>query len=214
MTWGRAVPILAVCFVFDALRFVCGQFWFIGPALAAAYCTAEVSSALPGWAVGAIGTSAVAAGCSAIAGAAGYFGSPVFTALGVIMGMAVGLIGWLTVGLAIIMTNTRLFTEHSGHSLWVVISLLISETPIIGSLPALTVTIAKLYHTQIKTDKENLKKYQKENASSLQQERRQQAVEYAQARIFQQTEIEALNDARYAEAQNEDEIPEDVRRTT
>ena len=185
----KASPVLIVTGIFDALRFVCEQFWFFGPALAAIYCTAAVSEK-----IGSLG-GATAAGCGMVAGVAGYFGEPAIAAFGVVMAIAVGLFGWMTVGLILIMTNGRIFEEHEGHALWFAASLLISETPIIGSIPGLTGVTIKLYYTQIKKDKENFAKYKKEQAAQQLQEQKQE----------QNQKIIELQQARV------EEIPEEVR---
>ncbi len=164
MTWAKASPVLVIALIFDALRFVFEQFWFFGPALGALYCTSKVNSAVGTNVAGAAG-KAIAAGCSAVAGAAGYFGAPAFTAFGIVMAIAVGLFGWMTVGLILIITNARIFKENEGHALWFVVSLLISEMPIIGSIPGFTGITVKMYHTQIKKDRENLKRYEEEQAA-------------------------------------------------
>lgn len=183
MTWPKALPVLTIAFIFYALRLVCEQFWFFGPALATLYCTTAISDK-----IGALG-GAVAAGCTAVAGAAGYFGTPVFIALGTIMAMAVGLFGWMTIGLILIMTNNRIFKENANHALWFVLGLAISEVPIVGAIPGVLGITIKMYHTQIKKDKENMKKYEKEQATEQLQERRHQALEQIQ---FQQARAEEI----------------------
>lgn len=157
MTWMKALPVLVIALVFDALRFVFEQFWFFGPALAGVYCTAKVNGVLTAWTTGLLGAKTAAAACGAGATVAGYFGAPAFEAFGVVMAIAVGLFGWMTVGLILIITNSRIFKENEGHALWFIASLLISETPIIGSIPGFTIITVKMYNTQIKKDKENLK---------------------------------------------------------
>lgn len=180
MTWPKASPVLVVAGIFDALRFMFQQFWFFGPALATVYCTASVSDK-----IGSLG-GAAALGCGMVAGTVGYFGAPAITMFGVVMAMAVGLAGWLTVGLIIILTNARIFKENEDHALWFGLSLLISEVPIIGSLPGLTGFSWKMYSAQIKKDKENLEKYKKEQAEKQAQEQKQKMLEFQQS---QQEEI-------------------------
>jgi hypothetical protein len=116
----------------------------------------------------------VAGGCTVVAGAAGYFGSGFFVALGSVMAMAVGLAGWLTVGLILIIINSRIFKANEYHTLWFAFSLLLSEVPIVGAFPALIVIVWKMYRTQIKKDEVLMKKYQKETAAALLQQRQQQ----------------------------------------
>lgn len=212
MTWMRALPIIAVCFVFDALRFFFGLFWFFGPALAAVYCTSEVSSILESSTFGLLGAKTSAVACSAVIGVAGYLGEPIFAAFGIIMAMVIGLFGWLTVGLALMLTNARIFKEHDNHALKLVVSLFISQVPIINSLPALTGTMVHMYHSQIKKDGESLQKYKKENADAQLQERRQRALQLMQARSAHIAESEAADTERYNEATRDEEIPDEVRR--
>ncbi len=202
MTWGRARPVLAISFVFDALRLFFEMFWFFGPALAAAYCTSVASGTLATWTFGSLGTKAAAAACSTVAAAGGSLLSAPLIIFGTVMAMAVGLFGWLTVGLVLMMTNSRIFTEHSGHSLMSIIGLGVSELPLIGALPALTGTTWKMYHAQIKTDAEAMKKYEKENAAAKLQERRQQAAE------LMQIQGARLNQVQQQDAEQEDDESE------
>ncbi|MCX6787025.1 MAG: hypothetical protein NTY93_00665 [Candidatus Kaiserbacteria bacterium] len=174
MTWMKALPVLIVAGIFDLVRIFFEQFWFFGPAVAALYCTTKVS--------GVVGMTVGSLLCGAGAGAVGYIGSGAIEAFGVVMAMAIGLFGWMTVGLILIMTNGRIFEENAGHSLWFAASLLISETPIIGTIPGLTGVTVKMYMTQIKKDKENLAKYEKEQAAQQSQEQNQKIIEFQQAR--------------------------------
>lgn len=192
MTWGKASWVLVPAIVFDALRMMFEWFWFFGPALAAVACTAGVNSAL-GTSVAGIAGKITAAGCSLAAGAAGFVGAPAIEVFGVIMAMATGFAGWLIVGLIIMKTNSRIIEENAGHALWFVGSLLISEIPIVGTFPALTGVVWKMYSTQIKKDKEALQKYKKENAAVQQQERDQQAARAAQLMQMQAAELAAAD---------------------
>lgn len=188
MTWSQAYFILVVCVVFDALRIFFEQFWFFGPALAAVACTNIVS----GW-VGSL-WGLTAAACAAAGGVLGYFGAAPIAAFGVIMAMAVGLMGWLAIGLMLIMTNARIFEENAGHALWFAASLLISEIPIIGTIPALTIIVWRMYRVQIKKEKGALQKYESEQAAAIAEERQQQqvaAAELMQARALQQDQAAA-----------------------
>lgn len=172
MTWTKASPILVLCVLFDALRFMFNQFWFFGPVL-----------------IG-IGTSAVVGGVTGkvagvIAGGASVLGAPELQIFGIVMAMAVGLFGWLTIGLLLITTNTRIFKENASNTLWFIAGLGISEIPFISTLPALTGTVLKMYSTQIKKEKAMLRKYEKEYADAQLRERKQQAAELMQVRAAQ-----------------------------
>lgn len=186
MTWGGALPVLAVSFVFDALRFLFEQFWFFGPALAGLYCTSKISGALTSLTAGTLGAGTAATACTATAGIVGFYGVAVIEMFGAIMAMAVGLFGWLAVGLIILTTNSRIFKETSGNTLWFIGSLLISEIPIIGSIPGFTGVTIKMYSAQIKQDKEMLKKWEKDQEDAKVQEQQQQITELMQAQTNQQ----------------------------
>lgn len=182
MTWAKAAPVLAICVMFDALRMFFEQFWFFGPALAAAACVGVVSS----WVSSLWGLTELA--CAAGAGVLGYFGAGPIEAFGVIMAMAVGLMGWLAVGLMLIIANARIFEENAGHALWFAASLLVSEVPIIGTIPALTVIVWRMYHTQIKKEAAARRQYESEQAAALAEERaeqQRQAAMLMQARAAQ-----------------------------
>lgn len=199
MTWGKAVPILLISIVFDLLRFIFEQFWFFGPTMAATACTAAGNKFVEGVCVG---TAVIT----------GFLGSEAIAAFGVIMAMVIGLLGWMTIGLALVMTNPRIFKENGSSVLHFALGLFISEIPIIGSVPALTIALAKMYHSQIKQEKEELAHYEKGRAAELQTERQQeqqQIMLLAQARAAAQAnDVEA---EELAAGQNEEEIPEEVR---
>lgn len=204
MTWTRASPVLAVCVVFDALRLFFEWFVFFGPALAAVYCVQKVG--------GAVGETVGGLLCGGVIGTAAYFGSGAIEVFGIVMAMAVGLLGWLIVLLMNILNNANIFKENFAMLLKYGVGLLISETPILGSLPALTVVNAIMFRVQIQKGKEHLKKYGEENAAAQLQERRERAVELMRARTVQIAEMETVQDAEHAEAMNNEEIPERVRR--
>lgn len=184
MTWGKALPVIIVAVVFDALRFMFEWFIIFGPAIAAAACTAIGSSY--------VGTTISGVVCASGAAVGGFFGAAFIGPFGIVMAMATGLAGWLTIFIILMIFNERIFKENA---LWFAGSLLISEVPFVGSIPALSVVLWRMYHVQIKVEKAALKKFEKEQVDAQLEERRQQAA----------------NDAVYAEAANDEEIPEDLR---
>ena len=203
MTWMGALPVLVVAVIFDAVRLMFEMFWFFGPALAALYCATKVGD------VAVIG-GLLTKGCIAIAGVAGFFGSPAITAFGVVMAIAVGLLGWMTIGLILMMTNARIFKENAA---WFVVSLAVSETPIIGSIPALTLTLVKMYSHQIKLEKAAMKKYEEEQGVAQAREQ-QQMAQFAQMQQIQAAQQGAANDAAYEQAATEQEIVEQEQMAT
>lgn len=194
MTWAKASPILAISIISDALGSFFAMFWLIGPALAAAYCVDKTGD------VAVIG-GLLSTACAAAK--AGVLLSGQLVLFGNVMDMAIGLFGWLAVGLGLIWTNARIFKENAGHTFWFAVSLLISEIPIVGTVPALSVTMWRLYHTQIKKDKEVLKQYENEHAATLQKERQERAAELMHIRAAQLEQAEA--------EQETEEIPEEMR---
>ncbi len=204
MTWGKAAPILAVCVIFDALRLMFEMFWFFGPAMAALYCTVKVS--------GVVGTTLGGFACGVGATVAGTLGAPAIEVFGVVMAIAVGLFGWLVIGLWLMVTNARIFKENAA---WFAGSLLISEIPIVGSIPALTIIVWKMYRTQITLEKAEMQRYEQERAAAERQEREQRIALVLHNQSLQQAQIEqeeAADDALSAEAANDDEyIPQKMR---
>ncbi|MDE1919243.1 MAG: hypothetical protein KGH56_00935 [Patescibacteria group bacterium] len=173
MTWTKAAPVLVVCFIFDALRFFSEMLWFFGPVLAAAFCAAK-GAAIAGK-VGAAKAGAAAGGLLCGAAGTALSLSSGFEAFGIGMSMAVGLFGWLIVLLMNALNNRDIFKENFSMLIKYGISLLISETPVINALPALTIVNATMFHVQIQKGKEALKKYEEENAARLKEQKRQAA---------------------------------------
>lgn len=193
------MPVLIVAGIFDAVRLMFEMFWFFGPALTALYCTAKASDVVGG--LGGL-TEFV---CSAGATAAGVAGAPAIEAFGVVMAMATGFMGWLVIGGWVVMTNSRIFKENASNAVWFGASLLISEVPIIGSLPAISVAVWRLYHTQIKKDEAALQKYEADQAAEQLKMQRQQAAQLMQAQQAQAAndemynQTQAANDEQYAQ---------------
>ena len=124
--------------------------------------------------------------------------------------MATGFAGWLIVGGWLMATNSRIFKENA---LWFVGSLLFSEVPFIGAIPAITVSVWKMHSNQIKIEKAAFAKWEKENADALVAEKRQQA-QIRQEKLAMQkvandemySQVQTANDEKY----NNKEIPEDL----
>lgn len=197
MTWGRALPILAVAVVFDALRLMFEMFWFFGPAIAGLICTATAS--------GTVGTTVAGIACAAGATAVGVFAVGPIQVLGIVMAMATGLAGWLTVGLLLFVTNSRIFKENA---LWFAGSLLVSEVPIVGSIPAITLVLWRMYHHQIKKEGADIKAYEAQREALALEERQRQAsyaMQAQNAQLAQAEAQEAVNDEGYGASE---EIPD------
>lgn len=214
MTWAKAAPMFVIAVLFDALRLMCQQLWFFGPALAALYCTAEGGAALSSWTFGALGTKTAGFACSVGATIIGAYGLPIIEVVGIILAIAVGLIGWMTVGLMLITTNGRIFKENAANSLWFIGSLLISEVPFVGTIPALTGTLFKMYSVQIRTEKAALRAYHQRQETLNVQQRQMQAAQRMQMRAAQaRNEQDATQTEMALEAEAIDnasgEIPEE-----
>ena len=157
MTWGKATPALVISVIFDALRLMFVGFIFFGPAMAGLYCDYKAGE----WIGSAFGLTKTA--CATGAVALGFFGAPALIAFGTVMAMAVGFAGWLTVGGWLLATNSRIFKENA---LWFVGSLLFSEAPFIGAIPAITGAVWKMHSNQIKIEKAAFAKWKKENTEA------------------------------------------------
>lgn len=182
MTWSDALPKLVVSGVSDALKFMFQQFWFFGPALLGTGTAAFIGQYLGSAAGGVTG--------SLVGIAAGYFALPVFAVFGSIMAMAVGLIGWLALGLWVAMTNARIFKANASGGLWFAGSLAGGIVPFVGTIPFMTATLVKLYATQIRVEKQAHEKWRKEQGAARSRQRTEAA---ARARL-----AEAANEPRYS----------------
>lgn len=191
MTWAKATPVLVVGGVFDLLRLFCQMFWFFGPALAAVYCAVNVSDTLSNWSFGFFGAKTAIAICALIAGSIGAAAVEATAPLGVIMAMAVGFAGWITIGGWLLMTNSRIFKENT---LSFVLSLAVSEAPLLGSAPALTFALWRMYGTQIRLERAAFKKYEEEQRALQTQEQQQLTARITHMQIARQvqTQQEAL----------------------
>ena len=209
MTWARAAPVLVVSAVFDAVSFMFDWFIFFGPALAAVTCTAVASGPLSTWTLGAFGTKTAAFACVNAAGVAGFFGAGVIESFGIIMAMVVSFAGWLVILIILLVFNQRIFKENA---LWFGGSLLMSEIPLLGSLPVITFVVWRMFSNQIRIETAAMAKWKKEQAEIQKREQGQQIAQMMQMQQAQLAEQEAANEALYeqAEAAN-DESTEEMR---
>ena len=222
MTWPKAAPFLIGAAVVDALRAFFHFFWFFGPALAVFYCTLEVSARLSSWTLGLLGTKAAATVCTATGVAAGAAGIEIIGPFGVIMANAVGLMGFLVLGLCVVMLNKRMLKTAASAPIQFAGALAIGGVPFLGAFPTFTFTLWRLHRAQIRTEKAARQKWEKETATARLQERNQQTRQAAQLQAgqqradVQQRQIIAREEAEYAEYQRklaandgQYEIPED-----
>lgn len=184
MTWGKAVWVLAAAVVFDLLRIMFEQFWFFGPALATAYCTIKVG--------GTVGTTVAGWLCGPAALAAGIVGFAAIETFGIVMAMATGLFGWLVVLVLLMLFNRRIFKENAGNMVLFGASLLVSEVPLLGTIPAISIIVWRMYSTQIRKDKAALVQYEKERAAARLQEQQLLVLERIRLETIQQSQ-EAAN---------------------
>lgn len=167
MTWPKAAPVLGIAVLFDVLRTIFEWFFLFGPAFAAIAANAAVGGGIFGTVAGA-----------AAALFAGTIGAPAIEAFGVVMAMAVGLAGWMTIGLILALKNRHIFKANPANTIWYVAGLMVSEVPFVGTLPAFTVSMWRMYRAQIQRDQAALKAYQASQAAlqSRQAQQQQQAA--------------------------------------
>lgn len=179
MTWMKAAPVLVVAGIFDAARCFFLSFWFFGPALAAMYCTSKLNSLIE-TNIAVTGGKIVATACVSGAAAGGAVSAPALIAFGTIMAISVGFAGWFIVTFFIAATNSRALGENPFAVLW-----------LFEGLGASVFIMAwGIYRTQIKKEKEMMKKYQKETAVARQQEQNQQTAYLMQAQAAQMEQAE------------------------
>src|SRR3989338_1929296 len=85
MTWGKAVPVLALCLVFDLLGLIFQFFWFFGPLL--------IGGVAGTWASGWVGSTMGTTVGTATVAVTGFFGGVALGIFGVIMAIVVGFAG-------------------------------------------------------------------------------------------------------------------------
>jgi hypothetical protein len=192
MTWKGAIPALAIAAVVDALGLMCEMLWFFAPALGTALCSFMVTTS------NAITTAVGNASCAILGVAGGTAAYPILLTAGITLSMAVGLFGWLTVGLFLVITNKRIF---KANALWFGTSLLLEEIPFLNALPLITGVLIKMYATQIRTEKEAFAEFQKEEARQELEDRKR----YEAQRIAERMQMEAANEEQFlAEAEAND----------
>ncbi|HUY05447.1 MAG TPA: hypothetical protein VMV62_01880 [Candidatus Paceibacterota bacterium] len=212
MTWPKAMPVLAIAGIFDLLRMFFDMFWFFGPFLAAVAANEAVGGGVTGAVVG-----------GGVGLFAGTLGAPAIEAFGVVMAMAIGLAGWMAIGLTLALQNRRIFAANSDNTIWFIAGLMVSEIPLVGALPALFGSMYRMYRAQIKKDQAALAAYEAARAAKqLRQGRQQEAALMQRQEQVQlaQAQQEAANDASYAEqeaaandeayAQESDDMPTDA----
>lgn len=182
---------LIFCAIFDLLRTIFVYLWFFGPLLMGVFCASTVT--------GKVGTFIGETLCGSLSLAVGVAASPALIAFGAFMAMVIGFAGWLAVGLILLFSNRRIYSENAMSLLWSLLGLGASELPFINALPVLTLTVGKLYHTQIKKEKRRFAAWEKNEIERV-------SVEYDEQR--------ALFAARRAEAEEtrrQEEIPAEDR---
>jgi len=191
MTWVKAAPILGVCALFDLLRLIFEWFVIFGPALTITVVGAAFSKFLWDWLAGLLG--------ALIGGAAGFVGAAFFMVIGVFMAMAVGFAGWLFFGMALLISNRRIFKTDRWLIIKIIVGLAVAEIPFIGGIPTISIVGWRLYRVQIR----------KERAAHAAWQARKQEAEMAE-----RAETQAFVAARRARAlqqaaANDNEIPQE-----
>ncbi len=197
MTWGKAMPVLAICLIFDLLGLIFQFFWFFGPII--------IGGVAGTWASGWVGGAAGTAVGTATGAVAGFFGGVALGVFGVIMAIAVGFMGWLFIGLLLAVMNHRIFKANEKWLFWVLFGLGVDMVPFVGALPGITGSVTKLYHTQIKQEKAAHRAWQ---AAHKEQEQRERAERSAQIGYLR--EARAVRERQGAAANDDGAIPEEV----
>ena len=159
MTWAKAAPVIAVSATFDVLRIACDLLWFFAPLIIGSGTASAVSSAT--------GSQTLGYAAGIITGGLSVLGMPFFVALGTILAMAVGMMGWLILVFTIMLTNTRLIREIFANPMHFLLGLGATQIPFISAIPVLTLTAFRLYRKQISMEKAALQAWQMANQSQL-----------------------------------------------
>lgn len=206
MTWGKATPILILCSIFDALRFMCEQLWFFGPVLVGTAAGVATGSSIVGVVAGLIG-----GGLETITG-------PTLEIFGVVLAMTIAALGSMIVNFLLFLTNPRIFKDYPMNALWALFGFGVSFAPILGTAPGLFYSTWKMYSAQIKKEKADFKKWQATQAAMQKQDSQQRLAEQYAALNFRNTqemELRLRMEQQDADQEEErralEEIPERVR---
>jgi hypothetical protein len=175
-----ALELLQLFFVF---------FWLTGPAVAAVGCT-SVTNDLIGTDVTNLGGKFAALVCAAAAATAGFYMSPALVSFGSVLAMVIGFFTWMTLGLILILTDSRVFIEEPRSLVWYISSLAISLIPLANGFFELTLTAWRILNAQTKKERVKLKVWEAAHAEQLAIERAQRTAALAAARAFSEAEAE------------------------
>lgn len=190
MTGGKVTLLVSFALLFDALKFMCTQLWFFGPALIALAGSVAVGG---GWFGAAVGTI-IGAGAAATVGAA-------IEAVGIILALVVGLVGWIILFTLMIAMGIQPFGEK--HFITTLFGFLVSEIPFIDAVPSFTISMWRIVQGERKADREARKKWETENAALIKRRQREALLAQKQLAALQAGEEQAAQeeaDAAQAEA--------------
>ncbi len=222
MPLSKTVIAISLAAFFDALKFGCSIFIFLGPVLAGFAAATWVESKAGGLLGERAADLGVAAGALVGVGT-GVWGAPVYMVLGIVLGMAVALFGWMFFLTWFLFSGVPLF--KSSRLIAILAGWITSEVPFVGALPTFTVSISHIVLSARRDDKERLKKWKKQNtaqrAGLLQQEQnelqqRQLALAGAandaeyEAELALETSAQEAENLKGSDAANENIIPESI----
>jgi hypothetical protein len=187
----KATILMSLALVFDVLKFMATQLWIFGPALvggAAGVAVASQYGALAGKAAGLI-TGAASGAAELIPGVAAGV-----ELIGVILALAIGLLGWLILITVMASFRIRFFKGESRNFLRLFVGFLVSEIPLIDALPSFTVSTWLIIRGEYKAQKEAKAKYDAEYGAFLKQQQRTQNIEQKQLLQLQAAQIQAEQD--------------------
>jgi hypothetical protein len=162
MTMGKAFLPIGTAVTFDFLGFIFSLFGIFGPLLAGIFVKAKTGSDIAG--------AVVSVGAFLVGGAG-------LQAFGMVMAMIVGFVGWMVVGIMLLISNRRIFKGTNALMFGSV--LLIDEIPFINILPALSWRTIRMYRAQIKADKKALAEYEAQQKQRQIQMQQQQMAQMA-----------------------------------
>lgn len=201
---GRAYAIVVLILGLELLQLFFVFFWLTGPAMAAVGCT-SITNDLVGADLSSLGGKFSALVCAAAAATAGFYLSPALVYFGSVVAMVVGFFTWMTLGLILILTDSRVFVENPRSLVWYISGLAVSLIPLANGFFELTLTAGRILRTQMKTERAKLKAWEAAHAKQLAQERATQMAAIAEAQAVAEAEEQALADESLEEEFLEEE---------
>lgn len=147
-----------------------------------------------------------------VGGVVTFFAAPIVIFIGLIFAAIFAFIGWLVLGLMILMGNRRMFAYGAFDFIWFIAAFAGAMMPFVGGLPFMSGTLFFLFRKQIHAERKLLQKWQAEEAKRVAEQNAARQIEIlgAQAYLTARTSAEAAEEEEIENASIEDGEADDA----